>query len=164
MALAKRIVTSYYPNRENRPHGGAKDWVWRCSVCNLVYEKQSDAQACCWNVKAEKGLTWREPDPNYVLPHPMGVWRYGKIRTPLCYGCKKLLEGEELEFAEEPAAHPGLLGPYCPKCYHDAVEEAPDLPWTDPISGEVDFDEMASDLGVDSPRDWEEEEDWDWSW
>jgi hypothetical protein len=159
--LAKRVVTSYYPHRENRPHAGAKDWLWRCSICSLVYEKQTDAQACCWRSKFEKGIAWREPDPDYESARPIGLWMHGRIRTPLCYGCNKLLEGEDLAFAEEPGAHPGLLGQYCPACYRQAVEEAPDLPWTDPISGEVDYDEMASDLGFESERDWEDEDDWD---
>ena len=61
--LAKRVITKYYPShvREFYPHGGAKDWNWACSICELVYEKQTDAQACCYQEKYDRGWAWREP-------------------------------------------------------------------------------------------------------
>lgn len=38
----------------------------------------------------------------------------------------------------------------------------PDLPWTDQISGEVDYEVMAEDLGVSDGTDGEGyDEDWD---
>ena len=137
--LAKRVVTKRLPTwqREGHPHGGAVEWVWRCSLCNLVYEKQSDAQVCCGEEKHRLKIAWHKP---YYEPsaRPIGLYDHGKIRTPLCYGCNKFLEGEEKEFAEEWGAHPGILGLICPDCYHKACDEYPELPWTDPISGEVD--------------------------
>ncbi len=66
-----------------------------------------------------------------------------------CSFCKRKLEGEDQEFAEDPGHHPGILSPICPGCYKKACDEQPDIPWTDPISGQVDYREMAEDLGVD---------------
>ena len=47
--------------------------------------------------------------------------------------------------------HPVEVKTYvCPKCGYEEQEEFdidPAEPWTDPISGEVDFDAMAEDLG-----------------
>lgn len=62
-----------------------------------------------------------------------------------CQGCGKELTNEEKEWG----VHPGILGPCCHECYHKAVEERPELPWTDPISGQVDYEEMAEALGID---------------
>lgn len=78
-----------------------------------------------------------------------------------CCICKKPIPEENREYAELPENHPGILGPVHPECYDRACEESPDLPWEDPISGEVDYDEMAEDLGVDEGEDegseWEEQ-------
>jgi len=157
--LARRVITKWLPEheREGHPHRGAIEWLWRCSLCNLVYEKQSDAQVCCGEEKFRLKIAWQKP---YYEPseRPVGLWYYGKIKTPLCYGCNKLLEGEEKEFAEEQAAHPGMLGLYCPDCYKKACDEDPSIPWTDPISGETDYEEMAEALGFETERDWYDDE------
>jgi hypothetical protein len=64
-----------------------------------------------------------------------------------CDFCKQELTGEDLEFAKDPAAHPGVLSLVCPKCYNKSCEADPAEPWTDPISGEVDWEQMEEDLG-----------------
>lgn len=70
------------------------------------------------------------------------------VRICICVLCGKFVREEDREFAEEWGAHPGILGPVCPVCYHYAVELEPALPWTDPISGFTDYGEMGRDLGV----------------
>jgi len=55
---------------------------------------------------------------------------------------------EDKEFSRDPGAHPGILGDIHPKCYDKACEERPELPWEDPISGEIDFQDMAAALGI----------------
>lgn len=70
-----------------------------------------------------------------------------------CTSCHSPIEAADMEYANDTAAHPGVLAPIHPSCYASMVTEAPDLPWTDPISGEVDYEEMAEDLGVDSGID-----------
>lgn len=78
----------------------------------------------------------------------------------LCCSCSKPIEQPDMEYAIDPAAHPGVLAPIHPSCYASATAVEPDLPWTDPISGEVDFDEMAGDLGVyDGTDDWDDLEE-----
>lgn len=75
-----------------------------------------------------------------------------------CGVCGKRIPEKEREFAELWEAHPGILGPIHPACYERAVEERPDLPWTDPISGQVDYREMSEALGFSDPEtDFEEE-------
>jgi len=66
---------------------------------------------------------------------------------------------EDKEFAENQEAHPGFLGPCHKRCYEKLCEEAPQTPWEDPISGEVDWKAMEEDLGVET---WEEEYDDIW--
>lgn len=78
-----------------------------------------------------------------------------------CTICHFLVEDEkEQKWAADNQNHPGVLGPVHHKCYDKACQEDPDLPWTDPISGEVDYDAMSEDLGVANPEseEWEQEE------
>ncbi len=75
----------------------------------------------------------------------------------ICDICKKPLDKSELEFAREQGNHPGYLGLLDPKCYSKLTENDPTLPWTDPISGETDYQEMESDLGVSTGSTDEEE-------
>ena len=91
------------------------------------------------------GHTW--------LIHPFKNEKYSG-----CVICEKAIMPEDRFFANEPGAHPGILGPVHAECYDKAVEVQPDLPWTDPISGQVDYREMgdASDIS-DPERDYEEE-------
>ncbi len=42
--LAKRIVLEWYPDMDMKL---AKDYRWGCPNCHRVYEKQTQAQACC---------------------------------------------------------------------------------------------------------------------
>ena len=78
----------------------------------------------------------------------------------VCVICKKLIPEEERDFAQYPEYHPGILGPLHFSCYEKAVEEIPELPWTDPISGVVDYREMGEALGLDEPEtDFEYEEE-----
>lgn len=70
-----------------------------------------------------------------------------------CVICKKVIPEDELDFARYPEYHPGILGPLHVACYEKAVEEVPDLPWTDPISGQVDYREMGEALGFTDPED-----------
>jgi len=75
--------------------------------------------------------------------------------------CQFLIEDEkERKWAVDNCNHPGILGPVHYKCYDKACKEEPDLPWTDPISGEVDYHAMGEDLGVEDPEaeEWGEEE------
>jgi hypothetical protein len=75
----------------------------------------------------------------------------------ICVICEKEITDLDLYFAESWEAHPGILGPIHPQCYEKAVDERPDLPWTDPISGQVDYREMGDALGISDPeRDFEE--------
>lgn len=67
--------------------------------------------------------------------------------TEECCICHLDVVGKELAWAKNQANHPGVLGILHEKCYDAACKDEPDLPWTDPISGETDFDEMAEDLG-----------------
>lgn len=76
-----------------------------------------------------------------------------KIETEECCVCHLDVVGNELEWAREQANHPGCLRICHTKCYDDVCNERPDTPWTDPISGETDFDEMAEDLGCPEMRD-----------
>jgi hypothetical protein len=86
------------------------------------------------------------------------VYDYHNPRVVVCLICDKEIPEKELRFAEDPGYHPGILGPIHPACYYQAVEEMPDLPWTDPISGEVDYDEMSESIGLSDPEtDFEEE-------
>jgi hypothetical protein len=80
-----------------------------------------------------------------------------KTHKCLCVSCTLPIEDEEEQkWAEDPANHPGVLGPLHQKCYDKACAEKPDLPWTDPISGEVDFEAMEEDLGVSTIEEEEE--------
>ena len=76
-----------------------------------------------------------------------------------CVRCGKLILGKDQDIANEPGAHPGILGPIHEVCYNEAVEAVPDLPWTDPISGQVDYWAMGEALGLSDPEeDFEGEE------
>jgi len=76
----------------------------------------------------------------------------------LCVLCDKEIENEEeQEWAFDNANHLGVLGPCHKKCYDKACDEEPDLPWQDPISGEVDYEAMKEDLGVIDGTEEEEE-------
>jgi len=76
-----------------------------------------------------------------------------------CVLCNTPIKDEEdLEFAVDQENHPGVLGPCHKKCYDKVCEEEPDAPWKDPISGEVDYEAMAEDLGVDTGEEWDEED------
>lgn len=51
--------------------------------------------------------------------------------------------------------YPSLIDDLCPGCplngYELAPEEEdPEAPWKDPISGEVDYEAMEEDLGLDT--------------
>ena len=70
-----------------------------------------------------------------------------------CVICKKEIPEEERDFAQYPEYHPGILGPIHYACYEKAVDEIPDLPWTDPISGQVDYREMGAALGFNDPEE-----------
>ena len=66
--------------------------------------------------------------------------------------CEKPVLEKDQSFANEPGTHPGILGPIHVECYDKAVEAQPDLPWTDPISGQINYKEMAEDIGFDDPE------------
>lgn len=68
--------------------------------------------------------------------------------TEDCCVCGLPVEGKDKEFSEDQEQHPGILGEVHPKCYEKACKEEPDLPWKDPISGEVDFQSMGEELGI----------------
>lgn len=79
-----------------------------------------------------------------------------------CCVCGLPIEGEdERKFAEDQAQHPGILGYVHPKCYKIACKEDSNLPWTDPISGEIDFQAMGEVLGISPATEDEVWEDWD---
>ena len=67
-----------------------------------------------------------------------------------CVVCEKVIEEKDRDYAENQENHIGILGVVHPSCYGATIEMEPDLPWTDPISGEVDYEGMAEDLGVAS--------------
>jgi len=78
-----------------------------------------------------------------------------------CVICNSPIKGErERKWAVDDGNHPGVLGPCHKKCYDNAVVNDPELPWTDPISGEVDYEQMAQDLGVDIGEEEGDEEDY----
>ncbi len=81
-----------------------------------------------------------------------------QVNVEKCTVCKTRIEEEQKEFAEDQSAHPGILGLIHKECWDYITDVQPDLPWTDPISGEVDFEGMANDLGVDSGEDFEDGE------
>jgi len=86
-----------------------------------------------------------------------------KIESEECCVCHLDVVGEDLAWAKEQANHPGVLGILHPQCYNKTCDEEPAAPWTDPISGEVDFDGMAEDLGcpeMGDNYDGEGEEAW----
>lgn len=76
----------------------------------------------------------------------------------ICDACNQPLTSADEELAKNQENHPGILGMICQTCYRKAVDERPELPWEDPISGEVDYVMMQQDLGVDcgDDMDWEE--------
>lgn len=90
-----------------------------------------------------------------VLQDPLGEFHCVICDLPITDERHKL-------FSRDPANHPGILGDVHPECYDAACEEEPDLPWEDPISGEVDYQEMAAALGIWPGSDddlWEEDPD-----
>ena len=73
----------------------------------------------------------------------------GGKQTEKCMTCNLPIETpEDKEFSESQENHPGVLGQIHIKCYQKVCDERPDTPWTDPISGEIDFEGMGDDLGV----------------
>jgi len=74
-----------------------------------------------------------------------------------CCVCQQSIEDEEEQkWAENQENHPGVLGTLHRKCYDEVCEERPDTPWEDPISGEVDYEAMAEDLGMGTgEEEWE---------
>ena len=70
-----------------------------------------------------------------------------------CLHCGKLILEKDQDIANEPGAHPGILGPIHERCYLKAVEAVPDLPWTDSISGQVDYRAMGEALGFSDPEE-----------
>lgn len=70
-----------------------------------------------------------------------------------CVICKKKIPEKDRSFAQYPEYHPGILGPIHFECYNKAVDKSPDLPWTDPISGQVDYREMGEALGFSDPEE-----------
>lgn len=76
-----------------------------------------------------------------------------------CVICKEEITKKDRNFALYPEYHPGILGPIHLECYEKAVEEIPDLPWTDPISGVVDYREMGESIGLSDPEEDMEFED-----
>lgn len=76
-----------------------------------------------------------------------------------CTSCSMAIDPADLEYANDPAAHPGVLGPVHPSCYAKMTDSDVDLPWTDPISGEVDYEAMQEDLGVGPADDGDDEFD-----
>lgn len=90
----------------------------------------------------------------YFGPYP------GLSKRSECEICERVLCGWPALRAECQACHPGFLGTICDNCYGVLVEEEPDLPWTDPISGRVDYEAMEGDLGVvTGVEDWILDED-----
>jgi len=86
-------------------------------------------------------------------------WGEDESIFPKCCGCQRPLKTkEDREFAENHETHPGVLGTICPECYDNQCLEHPDTPWKDPISGEIDYEAMAEDLGVATGEEEEEEE------
>jgi len=79
-----------------------------------------------------------------------------KPETKCCVCQLPIEDKEEQEWAKNQENHPGVLGTPHRKCYDKVCKEDPDTPWTDPISGEVDYETMAEDLGVETG-----EEEWD---
>lgn len=75
---------------------------------------------------------------------------------PRCVRCTQDIPQDEREFAMDDRNHPGVLGPCHKRCYDAVVQVDPALPWTDPVSGEVDYEEMQEDLGVSSGEDFDE--------
>ena len=65
-----------------------------------------------------------------------------------CILCGTSIEESQKEFAEDQTSHPGVLGLVHTECYSYMDDIDPSLPWTDPISGEVDFESMQEDLGA----------------
>jgi len=76
----------------------------------------------------------------------------------ICILCDKEIAEEEQKWAIDPTNHPGILGAVHKKCYEKACDKEPDLPWRDPLTGMVDYDDMKEDLGVIDGS--EEEEDY----
>ncbi len=74
-----------------------------------------------------------------------------------CVRCNQAVLQEDKEFADNPETHPGVLGPVHKRCYNAQAESDPALPWTDPISGEIDFKGMEEDLGVATDDDFDPE-------
>jgi len=87
----------------------------------------------------------------------------GESKTEMkCIICQlPIADEEEQKWAENQENHPGVLGTLHKKCYDKVCQERPETPWEDPISGEVDYGEMADDLGIWPGTEddiWEQEE------
>jgi len=80
--------------------------------------------------------------------------------SPRCCVCNQQVDSSDVGFSADQAQHPGVLGDVHPACYRSQVDAQPQLPWEDPISGEVDYDAMGEDLGLDEEGpDFDEELD-----
>ena len=82
MVEARKVVIAWVPSPEGHPHAGARDWWWACSVCELVYEKQTDAQNCCAEVKKEKGMRWRSLPEGHDIGRAIARLIDGRLRPP----------------------------------------------------------------------------------
>jgi len=73
MPLAKRIVLEWRTDTDSKM---AKEYKWYCPVCDLVYERQTDAQVCCMEKK--EAPHWFREDMK-PTQSPVGVRRDGKF-------------------------------------------------------------------------------------
>jgi hypothetical protein len=79
----------------------------------------------------------------------------------MCDICHKPIKTKkEEEWAAEQGNHPGYLGRPHRKCYLKMCDKEPELPWTDPISGETDWEAMKDDLGVTDGTEEDEYEEY----
>lgn len=67
-----------------------------------------------------------------------------------CTICNEPIQDKDRAFSTDQELHPGVLGHVHQFCYSAQVDQEPALPWTDPLSGEIDFKEMGQDLGADA--------------
>lgn len=79
---AKRVIIKWRPSPEGYPHGGALDWLWACTICQLVYEKQSDAQNCCAEIKIETKIRWRSLPEGHDPGQAIARLIDGRLKPP----------------------------------------------------------------------------------
>lgn len=77
----------------------------------------------------------------------------------LCVSCSNPIRKADEAFAQDQQTHPGVLGLIHQNCYEKEVDVRPETPWEDPISGEIDYEGMAEDLGVSDGSEEGEEMD-----